>query len=168
MKKFLAVLKKEFLELLPPFIFFAFVFHIMMLVESLMAKASGFSYSATTTALIGAVLVSKSILIVDALPMLKFKEGKKIIYPMTWRVFFYIIIVVIFQFIEELIPLFSESDSFSDAVTLLFTKIKWDHFWAVHIVLFLFLVIYTMVNAVIDILGAKKFLAIFFSSDRNI
>ncbi len=162
MRKFLAILKKEFLELLPPFIFFAFVFHVMMLVESLMAKASGFSYSATTTALIAAIVVGKSILIVDALPMLKFKEGKKLIYPITWRVFFYIIIVVIFQFIEELIPLFSESDSFSNAVTLFFTKMKWDHFWAVHIVLFLFLVIYTMVNAVVDILGARKFLAIFF------
>ena len=168
MQKFLVVLKKEFLELLPPFIFFAFVFHVMMLVESLMAKASGFSNSATTSALIAAILVSKSILVVDALPILKFKAGEKLIYPLTWRVFFYIIIVVIFQFIEKLIPLFSESDSFSNAVTLLFAKIEWDHFWAVHIVLFLFLVIYTMVNAVIDILGAKKFLAIFFSLDRNI
>ena len=168
MKKFLSILKKEFLELLPPFIFFAFVFHILTLVESLMAKASGFSYQATTTALIGAVLVSKSILIVDALPMLKFKEGKKLIYPITWRVLFYIIIVVIFQFIEDLIPLLSKSASFSNAVDQFFLKIKWDHFWAVHIVLFLFLVIYTMINAIIDILGTNKFLAIFFSSDRKL
>lgn len=168
MKKFLAILKKEFLELLLPFVFFAFVFHVMMLVESLIAKASGFSYSATTTALIGAVLVSKSILIVDALPMLKFKDGKKLIYPIMWRVFFYIIIVIIFQFIEGLIPLFSKSNSFSDAVDLLFTKMNGNHFWAVHIVLFLFLVIYTMVNAIVDIIGTKKFLAIFFSTDRKL
>jgi|WetSurMetagenome_2_1015567.scaffolds.fasta_scaffold51593_2 hypothetical protein len=168
MNKFISILKKEILELIPPTLFFFFVFHIMMLVEGLLAKEFGYSFSASTTALIGAILVGKSILIVDALPMLKFKPNQKLITPMIWRIFSYLIIVILFQIIEAMIPILSKTGSFSVAMDDFIMKINWDHFWAVHLVLFLFLIIYTIINAIIDTIGITKFRAIFFSTDRTI
>jgi len=69
MKKALIFLKHEFLEMLPLTIFFFVVFHILAFIRMLMAKQYGITISSSTAATIGALIVGKSILIVDALPI---------------------------------------------------------------------------------------------------
>jgi hypothetical protein len=46
-------------------------------------------------------------------------------------------------------------------------EIKWPRFWATHMVLILFLIIYSTASVVISEMGCKAFLDIFFSSKRN-
>jgi len=171
MKKVLLFLKKEFLELLPPTIFFFLVFQIMTFARSLLAKEYGITLASATSDFIGAIIVGKSILIVDALPILKWFHQKRLIYTVLWRTFFYLLIVVFFQFIEELIPLSSKYGTVSSALANIFKEIRWDHFFAIHIILLLFIIIYTLITAIIEAVGRKEFIEIFFSekiqSDRG-
>lgn len=162
MRKVLLFLKKEFFEMLPPTIYFFVVFHIMAFIKRLLVGETGISLAATSAATIGALIVGKSILIADALPKLKWVHERRLIYVVIWRVFLYLIIVLLFQFIEGLIPLISKYGSISSAYEHLFEEIKWNHFVAIHIVLLLLIVIYTLTIAVIEAIGRKEFREIFF------
>jgi hypothetical protein len=167
MKKVLIFLKHEFLEMLPPTIFFFVVFHILAFIRALMAKQYGITISAATTATIGALIVGKSILIVDALPLCDWFSQKRLIYNVGWRVFLYLIIVLLFQFLEELIPLISKYGAISTAREHLIEEIKWPRFWATHIILIVFIAFYNAATAVIGAIGRNKFLEIIFSPKSN-
>ena len=167
MKKALTFLKHEFLEMLPPTVFFFIVFHILAFVRTLMAKQYGITLSSSTAATIGALIVGKSILIVDALPFYDWFSQKRLIYNVVWRIFLYVIIVLLFQFLEELIPFISKYGTISTASEHLIEEIKWPRFWATHIILIVFIAFYNVATAVIGAIGRTKFLEIFFSPRIN-
>jgi len=167
MKKTFLFLKKEILELLPPTIFFFIVFQVMDFAKGLIEKEYGVSVASTTSAAIGSLIVGKSILLVDALPMLKWFHEKRLIYSVLWRILFYLLIVTLFEFIEGLIPLISKYGSFSSGLKHNFNEIKWDHFLAIHIILLLFIIIYTIVTAVVETIGRKQVRKLFFSPSKN-
>jgi len=91
MKKILIFLKHEFLEMLPPTIFFFVVFHIIAFTRALMAKQYGIAISSSAAATIGALIVGKAILIADALPFVNWFRQKRLIYNVAWRTFLYVI-----------------------------------------------------------------------------
>lgn len=167
MNKTILWLKKELLELLPPMIFFFIVFLVMTIVKGLIEKELGVTIASTSSAAIGALIVGKSILLVNALPMLKWFHEKRLIYTVLWRIFFYLLIVMLFQFIEDLIPLISTYGSFSKALDHFFKETNWDNFLAIHILLFLFIIIYTIVTAVVEAFGRKQVRELFLSSSKK-
>jgi hypothetical protein len=167
MKRALTFLKHELLEMLPPTIFFFIVFHILAFVRTLMAKQYGITLSSSTAATIAALIVGKSILIVDALPLYDWFSEKRLIYNIAWRIFLYLIIVLLFQFLEELIPLISKYGTISTASEHLIEEIKWPRFWATHIILIVFIAFYNVATAVIGAIGRNKFLEIFSSPKSN-
>jgi hypothetical protein len=167
MKKVLIFLKHEFLEMLPATIFFFVVFHILAFTRALMAEQYGISLSSSTAATIGALIVGKSILIVDAIPLCNWFSQKRLIYNVGWRIFLYLIIVLLFQFLEELLPLISKYGAISTASEHLIEEIKWPRFWATHIILIVFITFYNAATAVIGAIGRNKFLEIIFSPKSN-
>ena len=167
MNKALIFLKHEFLEMLPPTIFFFVVFHIIVFTRALMAEQYGITISSSAAATIGALIVGKSILIVDALPFLNWFPQKRLIYNVAWKTLFYAIIVLLFQFLEELIPLISKYGAISTASEHLIQEIKWPRFWATHILLIVFLFVYNLATGVIGAIGRNEFLEILFSSKSS-
>ena len=168
MNKTLLFLKKEILELLPPTIFFFVVFQVIYFTRGLLAKEYAVTFTSTTSAIIGALIVGKSILLIDALPILKWFRQTRFIYTILWRIFFYLLIVVLFQFIEDLIPLISKFGSFSSAIGQYFEKMNWNHFLAIHIILLLFVIIYALISGAVEVIGRKEFFRIFFGKDDKI
>ena len=167
MKKGLTFLKHEFLEMLPPTLFFLIVFHITAFTRALMAKQYGVALSSSAAATIGALIVGKSILLVDALPLYDWFSQKRLIYNVAWRIFLYFLIVLFFQFIEELIPLISKYGTISMASEHLIEEINWPRFWATHIILIVFIAFYNVATAIIGAIGRNKFLEIFISPKSN-
>ena len=167
MKKAFIFLKHEFLEMLPPTIFFFVVFHLIHFARALMADQYVITITSSAVATIGALIVGKSILIADALPLLNWFCQKRLIYNVAWRIFIYVIIVLLFQFLEELIPLISKYGGILTASEHLIEEIKWPRFWATHILFILFLIFYNIASGVIGAIGRNKFIEIFFSSKRN-
>jgi hypothetical protein len=76
----------------------------------------------------------------------------------------YISIVLLFQFLEELIPLISKYGSFATASEHLIEERQWPKFWATLIIFTVFLLFYSLATEVIAAIGRNEFLAIFFSS----
>jgi len=167
MSKTLAFLKKEFLELLPPTIFFFVVFHIVVFTRSLIGVHGGFSMTSSAAATIGALIVGKSILIANALPMFKLFGEKRLIYNVVWRVFVYLCIVFVFQVLEEVIPLVSKYGGLGSASERLIEEIHWTRFWATHILLGVFLTLYSFGTALIGVIGGDRCLEIFLGWRRS-
>jgi len=167
MKNALKFIKHEFLELLPPTIFFLIVFHIIALTRALMAEQYGISVASSAAATIGALIVGKSILIVNAVPFVNWFSSKRLIYNLAWRTFLYVILVLLFQFLEELIPLISKYGEVSTASEHLIEEIKWNKFWATHVLIILFLIIFNTAAVVAENIGRKEFLEIFLGPKNN-
>jgi hypothetical protein len=163
LKKALIFLKKEFLEMLPPTIFFLVVFLIFAFIRGLIADEVGITVASSAGAVIGALVVGKSILIADATPLFHWFSKTKLIYNVIWRIFLYFIIVLFFQFAEELIPLISKNRSVSLAIENLFEEIKWTRFLVVHIILMMFMFFYTFTTATMEAIGRKEYFGIFFN-----
>jgi hypothetical protein len=159
--KALAFLKNEFLKLLPPTIFFFVVFHTVVFVRSLIGAGSGFSMTTSTAATIGALILGKSILIADALPLFRWFRDPRLILNVVWRVFLYLAIVLGFQILGELIPLLSKYGGLSAAGEQLIEEIHWPRFWATHLLLAMFLAFYSVSTALIEIIGESRCLEIF-------
>jgi hypothetical protein len=71
MKRALIFLKHEFFEILPAAVFFFVALHLMIFVRALITGENSITVAASVTATVGALIVSKSILIVDALPLFR-------------------------------------------------------------------------------------------------
>lgn len=167
MKKFLLFLKKEFIEMLPPTIFFFVVFHVLYFIKSLLANEYGISISSSIVATIGALIVGKAILIADNLKILKLFQENNLIYRILWKVFVYGLLVFLFRYLEEVIPLMSKYDTFSEANKNLIHEIKWPQFWTIQIVLFIFLIIYVSYVELIKVIGKERFIEIVFKNKKD-
>lgn len=162
MSKTFEFLKKEFLEMLPPTIFFFFVFHILFFIRSLLANQYEISVTSSVVATIGALIVGKAVLIADKLKLLKLFQEKQLIQRVLWKVFIYTIMVFIFRYLEEIIPLISKYGSFGLANQHIIEEIKWPKFWTIQIFLVVFLFIYVSFSELIKLVGKEKFKEIVF------
>lgn len=164
MKKVLKFLQTEFLEMLPPTIYFLLVFHTVAFARALMAEQYGINFASSVSATIGALIIGKAILIADALPFVnKFRE-KGSAYNVAWRMLIYISIILLIQYLEEFIPLISKHESFVTAIEHVHEGRQWPQFWATFILCSIFLLFYSLSTEVIAAIGRNELLKIFFRS----
>ncbi|VGO23435.1 hypothetical protein [Pontiella sulfatireligans] len=162
MKKALAVIKKELLELLPPFLYFLVLFYVIIIIRSLMVNQYGIPAKSSVAALIGALIVGKSILIADLLPISNWFKKNRLVYNVIWRSLLYASIVLVFQILEEWIPLIKKSGGAWEAFKHLGGEIHWHRFVATHLITVLFLIVYNATSTLVGALGREKVVSIFF------
>ena len=160
MKAVFAFIKKEFVELLPPTIFFFLVFHIVLFVHALMGKEYGIAVTSSVSAGIGALIIGKSILIADALPLFKWFSQRRLIYNVLWRVVLYMTIFMLFEVLEKMIPLISKEVTVEMAGKHFLGQIQHAKFLATFIIITAFLLIYSVATAIIQEVGEAKIVGI--------
>jgi len=164
MGKTLSFLKHELMELLWPTLFFLCVFTVVAAMRALIAQQYGIPPKSFVAVVIGALVVGKAILITDAIPFAKWFREPRLIGNVLWRCFLYALLILLFQFLEEWIPMISKYGSGSAAFEHLVEEIQWHRFWATHIILVVFLSTYVVGTTVIGVMGRHEFLALFFGS----
>lgn len=162
MSKALDFLKKEFLEMLPPTIFFFATFETVVFFRYLMESPAGFTLTTTSAAVIGALILGKSILIADALPLFNWFRNRRLVFNVLWRIALYMFVVLLFQVLEELIPLARKYGGISSGFERLSEEVHWPRFVATHIILAVFLTFYSVATAMIDVIGKERFFEAFF------
>src|ERR1700761_8383571 len=70
MSKLTATLKHEFMEMLPPTIFFFVILHIVALIRVLMQQGTGLSWQTFGTVTVAALILGKSVLVANMLPFI--------------------------------------------------------------------------------------------------
>jgi hypothetical protein len=158
----LVTIKKETKEAIPPLIFFLIIFHIIALTRHLMQKSYGITVTDSVFATIGALIVSKAILIANKLSFVSRFEAKPLLHNILWKALIFSLFTFLFRLIEELIPLVRKYGSLGSAGRHLIEDIVWTHFWAIQIWLFLSLILYCSVVELIRVLGKERVKEIFF------
>ena len=161
MNKVGTVLVKELREGLPVAIFFLFLFHMISATKAVSLGDYDIDVLRATTATIFALLVAKSILVVEALPISKYFPDRGLI-RILWKTGLYGLVVLVFRFIEELIHSLREHVAFSTAVMEIFQGISWPVFWIVSLWVLSGLILYSMLAELAHALGPDRTRELFF------
>ena len=162
MTKLSTKLKEEFFALLPPTIFFFVALHIVALVHSLMIKAEGISALSSVSIAIASLVMGKSVLLADFLPIINRFPHKPLIYNVTWKSSIYLLVSLLIHYLEHLIDFWRQTDGFVAGNKELWAEIVWPHFWAIQIMLLALIVMYCTMHELVRVIGREKVLRIFF------
>src|SRR5215468_4466605 len=101
MTKLWHTVKHEFLEVLPPTIFFLITFHIVLIDRALMLREYGLQVSSMATAAVMALLVAKVVLVADKLPFINRFPQKPLIYNVVWKTGIYVAASLVVHYPEH-------------------------------------------------------------------
>jgi hypothetical protein len=157
-----AKIKEEFLAILPPTIFFFIALHLVALIRALMIKATGIAPLSTVSIAVGALILGKSVLIADMLPVINRYPDKPLIYNVAWKTAIYLLVSLFIHYLERLYDFSRQAGGLIAGNDKLLAEIVWSHFWAVQIVLFILVLTYCTACELVRVLGKERVVRMFF------
>ena len=162
MSKLSSKFKEEFLELLPPTIYFFVALHIVAFVRVLMLKGTGLAPLSTISIGVAALILGKSVLIADMLPIINRFPDRPLIYNVVWKTLIYLLMSALIHYLERLIDFSRQAGGIVAGNEKLLAEMVWPHFWAVQIILLVLIVMYCTMHELVRVIGTEKVLRIFF------
>jgi hypothetical protein len=151
---------KEIREALPATLFFLFLFHLIALTKAISQN----DYITTLRAVgatVGALVVAKAILLVEALPMSRLISARRVV-QVLWKTLLYSIVVLLFRVMEEAIPLVSKHGGLASGVQAMFREVSWPLFAVVALWIIGGLFLYSLVSELVHAVGPDRVKKIFF------
>ena len=152
-RKLFKLVKHEFLQVLPPTIYFLCTFHIVALTTSMVLEQFEIHISTHAVATVLALLVGKVVLVVNKMPLLRKLDGKPLIYPIVFKAAVYSVFVLLLRLLEHWIPGLFETGSIAGATGHLMDGVAWHLFWTGQIWIFVLFVVYTTAAEIIALFG---------------
>jgi hypothetical protein len=156
MRKFIAIVAREMREAVPALLFFLVVFHMLLITKNVILEGHSITATNAAVATVGALIVSKAILVADKLPIARLFSGR-MLYNILWKALLFSAVSLLFRFVEELIPLIAKHNSFVAAVTHMAEEVSWPHFWVLQMWLYTALLLYCLISDLVHEIGAVKF-----------
>src|SRR5207302_2115397 len=142
MSKILSKLKKEFLALLPPTIFFFVALHIVAFIRVLMLKGTGISPLGSVSIAVAALILGKAVLLADMLPLINRFPDKPLIYNVAWKTLIYLLVATLIHYLNRLVDFWRQAGRLVACNEKLLAEIFCPRFWAIEIILFVLIVMY--------------------------
>jgi hypothetical protein len=161
--RFLAFLIKELREILPPTVFFALGFNLIVLTIDLILADYFISFANFMVATIAALVVGKSVLVANAMPFLRRFDTAPLIRPVLFKTIVYWAVVFLVRFLEKLAEYLSAKGTLSGIPEYVATHFTWHRFAAIQIWIFVLFLIYTSVEELNARLRDGELMNIFFS-----
>ena len=162
MSKLSAKIKEEFYAMLPPTIFFFIALHLVVFIRVLMLKGTGLELSSTVSVTVAALVLGKSVVIADLLPIINLFPGKPLAYNVAWKTTLYALVALLVHYLERLIDFWREAGGFMAGNEKLLAEIVWPHFWAIQIILAVLISMYCTISELARVLGRDKMRHLFF------
>ena len=161
MRRIGAVVVREVREAVPPFVFFLVLFHMIALTKAVLLEDYSVTALGATFATVGALIVAKAILLVEALPIARLFSARKFVQAL-WKTLLFAGVALLFRFLEELVPLISRSSGIVAAVERLIEEVHWPLFWVVALWIVASLFLYCMAAEIVRAVGTGKVKALLF------
>ena len=149
-------IKEEVLAMIPPTIFFLFTLGLVAVVRMLMTKGTGLPISTPMQVAVGALVLGKSVLIADMLPIINRYPDKPLAYNVVWKTAIYVLAALVIHYLERLVDFWKEAGGFVAGNEKLLAEIVWPHFWAIQIVLIVLIFGYCVMHELTRVIGSKK------------
>jgi hypothetical protein len=158
---------KELRDVMPAFIFFLIMFHILVITRALTLRAYGITVHMTAIAVIGALIVAKAILIADKFPFLNLYPRKPLIWNAVLKTIVFGLITFLFLYIEEFIHQSRQYGSIASGYEHMETNVIWPTFWAREIWITILLLFYCSAVELARVVGADKVKEMFFGRKKR-
>jgi hypothetical protein len=162
MSRLTAKIKEEFIELLPPTIYFFVILHIIAFIRALMNKDTGLPLPVMGSITVAALVMGKSVAVADLMPFINRFPEKPLIWNVCWKTTIYFFVALLVHYLERLYEFWRVAPGLAAANENLFAKIVWPHFWAIQILLALLIVMYCVMRELVRVIGAARMKAMFF------
>ena len=155
MSRLRAVVVREIRAILPALIFFLCLFHLIFLTKAVLVSDFSLAALRATVATVGAIIVAKSILVVDKLPVARLFPGSLVLNAL-WKTLLFGVVALLFRLLEELIPLVAKHESLAKATTQLRDEVPWLQFGVFQLWLFGALFLYCLALELVRVAGPEK------------
>jgi hypothetical protein len=162
MSKLTVKIKHEFMEMLPPTLYFFVILHIVAIIRALMIRGTGVSLPTTESVTIAALVLGKSVLIANMLPFVNRFPEKPLIWNAGWKTIIYALVALLVHYLEHLYDYWKEAPGLASANQKLLADLNWPHFWAVQILLVTLIAAYCVFAELARVIGRDKLRAMFF------
>ncbi len=162
MSTFTDKLKHEFLELIPPTVYFFVVLHFAAVVQALMNRHTAMTLPTSATITIAALVLGKSVLIAELLPFFNRYPTEPLIWNVGWKAMLYFAVALVLHYLERLVEFWRKSADFAAANEAMLAEMNWSHFWAIQLLLAFFIAIYCVMNELVRVIGRAEIKAMFF------
>ena len=162
MNKLTSTIKYEFLEMLPPTIYFFVILHIVVIMRALITRGYEITLPTSASVIIAALILGKSVLIANMLPFINRFPEKPLIWNVGWKTVMYTLVALVVHYLEHLYEYWKEAPSLVAANQKLLADLNWPHFWAIQILLVTLIAVYCVVAELSRVIGRNKLMAMFF------
>lgn len=166
--KILKTIKRNYVEILPPTIFFLIAFCLILVTKRLILREYGISWTGFGAAIIGALLVGKVVLIVDKLPFVNKFPDHPLIYNTSWKSLIYFLAALLVHYLDHVVPLLTKHESFMVANRHLVDEMVWPQFWLIQMWLAVLFFIYCAMRELVRVIGRDKVIHMFFVGRSNV
>ena len=167
MGRIMEIVVKEIREALPATIFFLFLFHMIGITKAIALEEYNFTALRSLGATLGALIVAKAILVVEALPMSRCSSGSRM-FQIIWKTLLYGLMALLFRFVEELIPYLSKHGGLVSAAKAVFGEVSWPLFTVLALWTLGGLFLYCLASELIKAVGPDKIKQILFSTRNSV
>jgi hypothetical protein len=161
--RLLAFLIKELRELVPPTVFFAVGFNLILLTTKLFLADYRVHFSNFMVATMLALIVGKSVLVANAMQFLRRFDAAPKILPVLLKTTAYWTVVFLVRFVEKLVEYLFAGGTLSGIPKYVSTHFTWDRFAAIQIWIFVLFLVYTSIAELNARLGHGELVKIFFT-----
>jgi len=155
MSKIWSVVEKEIREALPAMIFFLFLFHLIGLTKAAVLDEFSFTALRAAGATMGALIVAKAILLVEALPISHLASSRRI-FQVLWSTLLYGMVALLFRFVEELIPLVSKHGGLVSGTKAMLGEVSWGLFVVFALWIYGGLFLYSLASELVRVVGPDR------------
>ena len=159
----LAFLRKEFEEMVPPTIFFAVGFNLILLTTNLILGDYHAHFASVLLATTGALIIGKSVLVANALPYFRRFDNAPLIQPILFKSGIYFAVVCAVRFIEKVIEFLSHGGSLQDIAHYTTTNFTWDRFFAIQLWILVLFLLYTFIVELNALFGDGELVHLLFT-----
>jgi hypothetical protein len=155
MNRIATLLAHEFRKALPAIIFFLVLFHLIALTKAVVLGEEGADLLRAVAATVGALLVAKAILVVEALPIAGL-YGRRRVGRILWKTFLFALVTLLFRVLEEMIPVLLRHEGMGAALRAMVHEIHWPLFLVLTLWIVGGLLLYCLAAEFYRALGAER------------
>jgi hypothetical protein len=158
-----AFLRKELEEMIPPTIFFAVGFNLILLTTNLILGDYNAHFASVLLATTGALIIGKSVLVANALPYFRRFDNAPLIQPILFKSCIYFVVVGAVRFLEKLIEFLTHGGILRDIPQYIATNFTWDRFLAIQLWILVLFLLYTFIVELNALFGDGELVHILFT-----
>ncbi|MBS0624750.1 MAG: hypothetical protein JSS32_01715 [Verrucomicrobia bacterium] len=149
-------LKKQFLHLLPPFVFFFIAFNLLNVTEGIGNDTGNFELFSFFNVFLASVIVAKVLIVVDNLPWIDIFPEKPLIYNVLWKTWIYGFVAFIFRIAFRYLPLAYQAKSWAGGKDLFLEQVDWILFFTIQGWYFILFALFVSIRELVLLAGTDK------------